>query len=235
MKNINIKTDESQYWAHEMLYNVITVTNINNSCFFVKTEIKGDMRLRKKTFSSDNELLEIVDENGAVIGTAKRSELHGNPSLIHRVVHILVFDKKGRLLLQKRSMHKDVAPGKWDTSVGGHVNPEEDILTAAKREMKEELGIENRDLEYLYSYLFSNHTESELVSTFSCLYNGKVLFNKEEIDEIAFWDMKEIRANLGKNEFSGHFEKEIRTFLKKSNRLHHPLSGMKDIFLELDV
>ncbi len=173
------------------------------------------MRLRNKPFSSSNELLEIVDENGTVIGTAKRSELHGNPSLIHRVVHVLVFDKKGRLLLQKRSLSKDVAPGKWDTSVGGHVNPGEDILTAAKREMKEELGIESRGLDYLYSYLFSNHAESELVSTFSCVYNGKFLFNRDEIEEIAFWDMDEIRANLGKNEFSGHFETEIRTFLKK--------------------
>jgi isopentenyldiphosphate isomerase len=136
-----------------MFYNVITVTNINNSCF-CKTEIQGDMRLRKKPFSSDNELLEIVDENGAVIGTAKRSDLHGNPSLIHRVIHILVFDKKGRLLLQKRSLQKDIAPGKWDTSVGGHVNPGEDILSAANREMEEELGVEKCALEYLYSTSF---------------------------------------------------------------------------------
>lgn len=189
----------------------------------------------KKKLSADNEILEIVDMNGTVLGTAKRSQLHGNPALIHRVVHILVFDKKGRLLLQKRSLNKDVAPGKWDTSVGGHVNPGEDIFAAAKREMKEELGIEKLGLEYLYSYLFSNHVESELVSTFSCVYNGKVLFNKEEIEEIAFWDFEEIRANLGKNEFSGHFEKEIRTFFKKADPSNPPLAGMKDIFMDLDV
>jgi isopentenyl-diphosphate delta-isomerase type 1 len=193
------------------------------------------MRLRKKPFSGSNELLEIVDENGAVLGTAKRSELHGNPSLIHRVVHILVFDNKGRLLLQKRSLHKDVAPGKWDTSVGGHVNPGEDILSAANREMKEELGVEKCALEYLYSYLFSNHIESELVSTFFCIYDGTFSFNEEEIEEIAFWDMEKIKSNLGKSVFSGHFEKEILTFFKKSAPSNHPLAGMKDIFMELDV
>jgi len=193
------------------------------------------MLLRKTHFPSSNEILEIIDENGAVLGTAKRSELHGNPSLIHRVVHILVFDKKGRLLLQKRSMNKDVAPGKWDTSVGGHVNPGEDILSAANREMKEELGVEKCALKFLYSYLFSNHTESELVSTFFCVYNGKFSFNKEEIEEIAFWDIKKIRSNLGKNVLSGHFEKEIRTFLTKNTASNHPLAGMKDIFMELDV
>ena len=163
-----------------------------------------------------NELLEVVDRNGKVQGLAKRSEVHSDPTLIHRVVHVLVFDKKGRLLLQRRSMKKDVAPGKWDTSVGGHVNPGEDILEAAKREMKEELGIEKCVLVYQYSYLFSNHTESELVSTFSCQYNGKFFFNKDEIDEIAFWDIKKIRDNLGRKIFSGHFEKEISIYLKSA-------------------
>ena len=162
----------------------------------------------------NDEILEVVDEKGYVLKLAKRSEIHCDPSLLHRVVHVLVFDKKGRLLLQKRSLNKDVAPGKWDTSVGGHVNPAEDILDAAKREMKEELGISDCRLEYLYTYLFTNHIESELVSTFSCQYNGKFFFNKDEIDEIAFWDMKKIKENLGKNLFSGHFEKEISIYLK---------------------
>jgi isopentenyldiphosphate isomerase len=165
--------------------------------------------------SERDEILEVVDEDGNVQGLARRSDMHGDPSLIHRVIHILVFDKKGRLLLQKRSMNKDVAPGKWDTSVGGHVNPGEDFLKAAKRELKEELGITDCSLNYLYSYLFSNHIESELVSTFSCEYNGRFLFNRNEIDEIAFWDMDKIREDLGKGVFSAHFEKEISNYLKK--------------------
>ena len=168
--------------------------------------------------SDGDEILEVVDEKGDVLKLAKRSEIHCDPSLIHRVVHVLVFDNKDRLLLQKRSLNKDVAPGKWDTSVGGHVNPAEDILEAAKREMKEELGISDCRLEYLYTYLFTNHIESELVSTFSCQYNGKFFFNKDEIDEIAFWDMKKIKENLGKNVFSGHFEKEISAFFKRQTR-----------------
>jgi isopentenyl-diphosphate delta-isomerase type 1 len=169
---------------------------------------------KTKILSDGDEILEVVDEKGDVLKLAKRSEIHSNPSLIHRVVHVLVFDKKGRLLLQKRSRNKDVAPGKWDTSVGGHVNPGEGILEAAHREMNEELGISDCRLDYLYAYHFSNHIESELVSTFSCMHNGKFLFNKDEIDEIAFWDIKKIKENLGKKIFSGHFEKEISIYLK---------------------
>ena len=169
---------------------------------------------KARILPDNDEVLEVLDEKGDVLKLAKRSEIHSNPSLVHRVVHVLVFDKKGRLLLQKRSLNKDVAPGKWDTSVGGHVNPGEDILEAAKREMKEELGISDCKMGYMYAYLFSNHIESELVSTFSCIYNGQFFFNKDEIDEIAFWDIKKIKENLGKNVFSGHFEKEISIYLK---------------------
>ena len=164
--------------------------------------------------SDNDEILEIVDRNGNVRGVAKRSEIHGNPSCIHRVAHVLVFDKKGRLLLQKRSRKKDIAPGKWDTSVGGHVNAGEKILDAARREMKEELGIGYCILAYRYEYLFTNHAESELVTTYSCIYNGGFRINEEEIEEIAFWELEQIKANLGKNLFSAHFEKEIITYLK---------------------
>jgi len=171
------------------------------------------MTLGKPNISEGDEILEVVDRDGNVQRLAKRSAIHGDPSLIHRVIHILVFNKKGRLLLQKRSMNKDVAPGKWDTSVGGHVNPGEEILEAARRELKEELGVADCALNYLYSYLFSNQTESELVSTFSCEHNGRFFFNKNEIDEIAFWDIDKIREKLGRNIFSNHFEKEIRAYL----------------------
>jgi isopentenyldiphosphate isomerase len=160
------------------------------------------------------ETFEVVDILGKVIGTARRSELHRNPSLIHRVVHVLVFDRKGKLLLQKRSMNKDVAPGMWDTSVGGHVNIGEDIRTAALREMKEELGIEGCPITYHYHYLFFNHRESELVHTFSCVYSGDILLNSEEIDEARYWDMQSIRENIGKGVFSKHFEKELSEYLR---------------------
>ena len=165
--------------------------------------------------SDNSEKLEIVDTEGNVIGLAERAELHHDPSLIHRVVHVLVFNQKGELLLQKRSNQKDIAPGKWDTSVGGHVAPGEAVLSAAQREMTEELGITDCALRYLYRYLFSNRRESELVDTFSCVYEGAITFNKDEIDAVAFRDIGEIKKNLGSGDFSAHFEMEIRTYLSR--------------------
>lgn len=167
--------------------------------------------------SSQNEgeeLLAILDRTGKPIGIAKRKDAHGNPGLLHRVVHVLVFNKNGAVLLQKRSTNKDVAPGRWDTSVGGHVKPGEDMLTAALRELDEELGIKGCDLVFLYEYLFSSSYESELVSTFSCIYEGKVHINRSEIDEIAYWHIESVKKNIGASIFSDHFETEMSHFLR---------------------
>jgi isopentenyl-diphosphate delta-isomerase type 1 len=160
------------------------------------------------------ELLEIVNEKGEVIRTAKRSEIHGNNQLLHRVVHLLVFNSKGEILLQKRSMTKDVAPGKWDTSVGGHVGVGETLEEALRREMEEELGISVKDTTFLYSYIHTNPYESELVYTFKCTYNGPFKHNKEEIDDLRFWSISELQEVVGKGILSDNFEEELQRYIE---------------------
>lgn len=159
-------------------------------------------------------MLEIVNTDGTVIRTAPRSEIHGNPALLHKVVHVLVFNAKGELLLQKRALNKDVAPGKWDTSVGGHVAPAEDLLLSAQREMEEELGVIAEDIRFLYSYIHSNPYESELVFTHSCIHNGPFAFNAEEIDSVRFWGINEIKQAMGNGTLSDNFESEIQKYLE---------------------
>lgn len=160
------------------------------------------------------EFLEVVTKEGKVIKTLPRSKIHGNPLLIHKVVHVLVFTEKGDIFLQKRSMNKDVAPGKWDTSVGGHVNPGEMLTAAVHRETKEELGISACKPEFLYTYIHSNVHETELVHTYSCIHNGGIHFNRKEIDEVRLWSIEEINKNIGKKIFSDNFEHEIRTYIE---------------------
>jgi isopentenyldiphosphate isomerase len=160
------------------------------------------------------ELLEVVNHKGEVITILPRNHIHGNPSLIHRVVHVLVFNKMGELLLQKRSMSKDVAPGRWDTSVGGHLNPGEDPPSAARREMSEELGISPGQLKFLYTYIHTNSYETELVYTYSCLYESEIYFNPGEIDEVKFWSLEEIHEHMGKKTLSDNFEYEVLNYLK---------------------
>jgi len=165
--------------------------------------------------SSTEEIFEVLDTEGQVIGLATRSAVHSDPSLIHRVVHVMVINEQGELLLQKRSINKEIAPGRWDTSVGGHVNPGEEVYDAAVREMKEELGIAPSDLQFLYRYLFRNQRESELVTTFTCICDGVVHFNREEIDEVRFWPLSSIKRQIGKGIFSNHFEQEFSQYVRQ--------------------
>jgi isopentenyldiphosphate isomerase len=162
----------------------------------------------------DDELIEVVTEKGDIIKVVPRSEIHGDPSLLHKVVHVLVFNSRDELILQKRSMSKEVAPGKWDTSVGGHVNAGEALEDAVLREMEEELCIKGDVPEYLYSYIHSNPFETELVYTYKCVYDGEIICQQEEIDEVRPWSMDEIKQNIGSGTMSDNFEHEIQTYLK---------------------
>jgi len=149
-----------------------------------------------------NEIFDLVDEEDRVIGRARRDEVHGNPTLLHRVVHVLVFDNRGRIFLQKRAGDKDVQPGRWDTSVGGHVDAGEERESAARRELAEELGIPGRNisetgsspppLQFLHRYRHGNDYESELVTTWMLLWDGPFRLQESEISDGRFWNLEEI-------------------------------------------
>ncbi len=164
-----------------------------------------------------DELYDIVDEAGRVIGQATRRECHGNPSLIHRVVHIFVFNGTGDLLLQKRSANKDIQPGKWDTSVGGHVDAGEEYAEAAVRELEEELGVVGEALCGLYDYLWHSDIETERIRVFSLAHDGPFVFQRDEIDAIRFWPVAEIEANLGRGIFTPLFEVGWARFKKSES------------------
>ena len=86
------------------------------------------------------ETFDVVDRSDIAIGRASREEVHRN-GLLHRSAHLLVFDGSGRVLLQKRSMVKDRFPGRWDSSVSGHVDSGESYDQCIVREAMEEIGI----------------------------------------------------------------------------------------------
>ena len=90
---------------------------------------------------NQEERFPLVDEEGRVIGSATRGECHNGSKLLHPVVHLHVFNSRGEVYLQKRPEWKDIQPGKWDTSVGGHIDYGETPELALTREVREELGI----------------------------------------------------------------------------------------------
>lgn len=152
----------------------------------------------------------VVDEDGNTIGEAPRHVCHdGKSKLLHPVVHLHVFNRNGELFLQKRSETKDIQPGKWDTSVGGHVSPGESILEAVKREAEEELGLKDFEPIFETRYIWESERERELVSSFSVITENLPVTNPDEISEGRFWDINEIKTKLGKGVFTPNFEHEF--------------------------
>jgi len=152
----------------------------------------------------------LVDEQGAVIGKATRAECHSGSFLLHPVVHLHLFNTKGELYLQKRSMTKDIQPGKWDTAVGGHVDYGETIEEALFREVREEIGITGFTPSFLKRYPFRSRVEFELVNTFKAVTDSVPTPDPSELDDGRFWSLSEIEANLGKDVFTPNFETEYR-------------------------
>lgn len=160
-----------------------------------------------------DEMFPIVDEHGNVTGQATRKECHSGSKLLHPVVHLHILNtEKDALYLQKRSMNKDIQPGKWDTAVGGHVDFGENIQIALHRESREELGLTDFTPTHLISYVFESSIERELVNTFYTTVNPaatEFVIDYNEISEGRFWKISEIEQNLGKGVFTPNFEQEF--------------------------
>lgn len=144
--------------------------------------------------SDQMEMYDVVDSLDRVIGTATRREIH-QKGLLHRSVHILVFNSKGELYLQKRSLNKDENPGYWDTSAAGHVNAGEDYMTSAHRELEEELGI-RAELQEIGRFTACPETFGEHVRIYTCVSDATIVINPREIIEGRFWTFDEIDRAL---------------------------------------
>jgi isopentenyl-diphosphate delta-isomerase type 1 len=161
--------------------------------------------------STDEEILDLVDEQGRVVGQAPRRQCHGDPLLLHQAVHVLVFGPQGALFLQRRSRTKRIQPGRWDSSVGGHVDRGEHHLVAARREMTEELGLDDPELPltFLHQYLWRSEVESEYVRSFRCDHPGPFTLHPEEIEEGRFFSAGQLRALLGTGQLTPNLEHEL--------------------------
>jgi isopentenyldiphosphate isomerase len=128
------------------------------------------------------EMFDVVNERDEVMDCRPRSEVH-RLGLKHRATHVLVFNARGEVFLQKRSLTKDRQPGLWDSSVSGHVNSGEDYDACAVRELGEEIGLsEAPPLERLFKLDACAETDQEFVWVYRCRSDGPLALNAEEIE-----------------------------------------------------
>ena len=166
------------------------------------------------------EIFPVVDEDGKEISAAPRTVCHdGKSMLLHPVVHLHLFNEKGELFLQKRSNNKDLLPGKWDTSVGGHFQPGESAEEALMRETEEELGLKSFSFKFIKKYIWESPQERELVYSFTCTSDCEPVIDNNEISDGRFWTLKEIKDNLKSELFTPNFVYEFNMILKIIGRI----------------
>ena len=144
----------------------------------------------------------LVDENDNAIGTMEKLEAH-KKGLLHRAFSILVFNSKGQLLLQRRSTKKYHSGGLWTNTCCSHPRPNEDIRTAVRRKLQQEMGI---DVTPQFSHKFiykvdleNNLTEHEYDYVYVGRYDGEPHINEDEVAEWRFEDLEHVRADIEKS------------------------------------
>ncbi|MBI3849487.1 MAG: NUDIX domain-containing protein [Verrucomicrobia bacterium] len=128
------------------------------------------------------EIFDVVNDRDEIIGRQTRREVHGL-GLKHRAVHVLVFNARGEVFLQKRSLKKDCFPGKWDSSASGHLDCGETYDACAVRELREEIGLEiQTPLKRLFKIDACADTGQEFVWIYRCEAEGPFTLHPEEIE-----------------------------------------------------
>lgn len=154
--------------------------------------LPGAMGVNIETTDNQDELFIVVDRQDNILGYKTRRECHQDPSLIHRTVGVLIFNDKGQLLLQKRSVTKDMEAGLWCVSASGHVMKDQTDEAAAHRELQEELGIDT-PLTFFKKFIIQNDRETERAVLYKGQSNGPFMPNPQEVSDIKFFDPREIK------------------------------------------
>ncbi len=129
-----------------------------------------------------DEIFDVVNERDEVIGRELRRIVHRD-GLKHRAVHVFVFNARGEVFLQKRSLSKDSSPGLWDSSASGHLDTGEDYDTCAMRELREEIGLVlSAPPRRLFKVEPCGETGQEFVWLYECESEGPFILHPEEIE-----------------------------------------------------
>ena len=153
------------------------------------------------------ELLDVLDENGIKIGEVMpRSEVHKR-GLWHRAIVVAIINEKNEILLQQRSMTKEKNAGMWDISAAGHISCGQDSLSAATREINEEVSVnlgfnvEVKEFRFMYSFrkqqvFREDFIENQFYDFFILRQQGlskdSIKFQESEVQDIKFVTVTEL-------------------------------------------
>jgi isopentenyl-diphosphate delta-isomerase len=133
------------------------------------------------------EFVTLVDTNDRPIGTAEKLEAH-RKALLHRACSVVLFNGDGEMLLQQRHAAKYHSGGLWSNTCCTHPRPGETAIDAARRRLREEIGIE-AELEHLFSFVYRAELDDGLVEhEYDHVYVGEADESPSpDADEVQDW------------------------------------------------
>jgi isopentenyl-diphosphate delta-isomerase len=161
------------------------------------------------------EMMNVVDALDRVVATVPKTEIYAK-KLMHRIVHVLLFDEAGRMALQLRSKTVSFCPGHWSTTVGGHVQAGESYRQAADRESQEEIGVV-LDVTSVGTFQFEGAGLHKFLGVFKATYAGPFHPDPKAVTSVDYFTMQEIQAMIDRGE---QFHPELLFLLKKQFGLH---------------
>jgi isopentenyl-diphosphate delta-isomerase type 1 len=163
------------------------------------------------------DIFDVVDKSDKVLRQEPRAVVH-REKFLHRAIHVFVFNEAGQLYLQRRSMAKDTAPGKWVSSCSGHVETGEDYDKAAERELIEEIGLrDTAALKRLFKATPCKQTGYEFVWVYTCQSEGPFKLDPSEVIDGQWIDLKDLENWLNKSprDFAWSFVYLWKKFLER--------------------
>ncbi len=161
------------------------------------------------------ELIDVLDENGVKTGEIlTRKEIHKR-GLLHRAIAVAVINEQNQILVQQRSFKKEKNTGMWDISVAGHISSGQDALSAASREINEEISVnlgfnvDIKEFRYMFSYrkeeiLKENYIERQFYDFFILRKNGlrteDIKVQESEVEQIKFVSVSELNEMIENKE-----------------------------------
>lgn len=145
-----------------------------------------------------SELLDIINLNNEVVAVKDRKDVIYGEDYV-RFAHIFLFNKRGQILLQQRASERATRANLVDPSVGGHLDSGEDFVSAAYREMEEEIGVSQGTIEL--EYVCDGWTPKAYYQVFTAEYDGPLNPQKNEVQRVAYYDMEDLKFLMQKFPF----------------------------------
>lgn len=165
---------------------------------------------------SATEYVVLVDEDDNAVGTEEKLAAHQAPGKLHRAISVVLFDSRGRVLLQQRAAHKHHFKSLWSNTCCTHPRPEENVIDAGRRRLREEMGCDTR-LRDVGSFIYraedpeSGLVEHELDHVLIGIFNGEPEINRDEARASRWMHLDAIDSNLATSpyQFTPWFEEVL--------------------------